>query len=432
MNRMSRTGSLLVLLFLPASAAAQTVSGRVVEEGSGPAVSGAFVELLDSAGERVTAGLSGDGGAFTLRASRPGTYRVRASRIGYRGVLTDPVTVSADEVVSLIVEAPGAAIPIEGVHVEMSGRCVLRPEEGESTWSLWAEARKALEIAEWTAAEDRVRYEVIVFERAMEAQTMVVDTERVQILGIVDEQPFVSEPPDSLAALGYVRREGRLIHYFGLDAPALLSDSFLDAHCFRRVPGGTALVGLAFQPIDPGASSDIRGTLWLDRETHELRLLEFRYVRPPLPVYVEVEDYGGWVEFRRLPDGAWVVGRWKIRSPLFSYSRRRVRHAGFSEREGALDGLIGSDGERIPVDRVAARLVGAVRHPAGAPLADAEVRLVGTPYRVRTDERGRFGIDGLPEGRYRIEATHHRLPRGRDRRVIELSRGATTRVELGG
>ena len=61
-----------------------------------------------------------------------------------------------------------------------------------------------------------------------------------------------------------------------------------------------------------------------------------------------------------------------------------------------------------------------------------EVRLVGTPYRVRTDKHGRFDIEGLPAGTYRIEVADAALPRGRIRRLVELSRGATTSVELDG
>ena len=54
------------------------------------------------------------------------------------------------------------------------------------------------------------------------------------------------------------------------------------------------------------------------------------------------------------------------------------------------------------------------------------------PYEVQADENGRFGIEGLPGGRYRIEALHPGLPGGSIDRIVELSRGATTTIELGG
>ena len=404
----------------------------MVEEGSGDPVVGAFVGIYDATGARVAAGLTGANGDFVLRPPEPGTYRLGAARIGYRSAATDPIRVGDGEIASMVIEVPGDAIEIEGIHVEMSGRCTLRPEEGEATWALWSEARKALEITEWTAERDHVQSDVVLFERVIRSREMVVDTESVRVVRVTGDQPFISDPPDSLAALGYVRRRGSRFQYHGLDATALLSDVFLDTHCFRRVPGGSALAGLSFEPIEADAGNEIRGVLWLDRATAELRLLEFAYVRPPIPVFVEPTSYGGSVEFTRLPDGSWVVGHWKIRSPLFQRERRRMRHVGYSETEGDILALHEQGGSRLPWDRTAARLRGVVRYGGAIGLPDVEVRLVGTPYRVRTDKHGRFDIEGLPGGTYRIEAADAALPRGRVRRLVELSRGATTSVELDG
>ena len=73
--------------------------------------------------------------------------------------------------------------------------------------------------------------------------------------------------------------------FYAPDAAALLADGFLDAHCLRtRLPAGStspALVGVAFEPHGTSHHSDIRGTLWLDRATHELRTLEFTYTALP-------------------------------------------------------------------------------------------------------------------------------------------------------
>jgi hypothetical protein len=58
---------------------------------------------------------------------------------------------------------------------------------------------------------------------------------------------------------------------------------------------------------------DIAGTLWLDRATSELRLLEFRYTN----LMPEANDamVGGFVEFARMASGHWLIPRWAIRTP---------------------------------------------------------------------------------------------------------------------
>jgi hypothetical protein len=60
---------------------------------------------------------------------------------------------------------------------------------------------------------------------------------------------------------------------------------------------------------------DVRGTLWLDARTFELKLVEFKYSR--LPVATTNRHVGGEVRFARLPTGAWIVERWFIRMPRY-------------------------------------------------------------------------------------------------------------------
>lgn len=431
-RRSALAHTLILLLALPGLAHAQTVVGRVVEEGSGTAISGAFVTLVGEGGARVARGLADDAGAFRLTAPEPGTYRVLAERIGYDGAWSDPVELSADAVASTLVSAPSRALELPGLQVSGEGRCELRPEEGAPTFALWEEARKALAIADWTADRNRFLYEIVVFDRELDPRSLVVRKEDVGLLGVRSDQPFATADPDSLAAHGFVRVLQDSMIFYGLDAATLLSDSFLERHCFRRVEGGSALAGLAFQPVDPKRRGGVEGTLWLDGGTFELRLLEFRYVRPPLAGVVDPADYGGRVNFRRLGDGSWVVSHWKIRSPLFG-GRRGTRHLGFSEIEGEIMALRTVTGRPVPWSRHAAVLSGQVLNPeTGAAAGGAVIRLLDTPYQVQADPSGWFGIDGLPGGRYRVEAVHPDLPRGRIERVVELSRGATSRVRLGG
>ncbi len=68
---------------------------------------------------------------------------------------------------------------------------------------------------------------------------------------------------------------------------------------------------------------DIRGTLWLDARTGELRNVEYEYTG--LPDGSRRSPSGGRVEFRRLPSGAWIVSRWYIRTSRILRGQRADR-----------------------------------------------------------------------------------------------------------
>ena len=55
----------------------------------------------------------------------------------------------------------------------------------------------------------------------------------------------------------------------------LLSDTFQESHCFHAVAGKNGQVGLGFVPAAAPVRVDVWGTLWLDRETSELRSIGF-------------------------------------------------------------------------------------------------------------------------------------------------------------
>ena len=59
------------------------------------------------------------------------------------------------------------------------------------------------------------------------------------------------------------------LQYSAPDARVLLSDEFLDTHCFRiaEAQNGDGRIGLAFEPLEDSPLRDIEGVLWIDRST---------------------------------------------------------------------------------------------------------------------------------------------------------------------
>jgi hypothetical protein len=117
--------SLLVLTLLAAVAVAfpahaQTVQGRAVDRETMQPVSDASIALLDASGSAVATVLSGPDGTFRVTALAPGEYRVSASRLGYRPMLSGAVQLDDGQVVE--VEARLGLEPVAMDTVDVLGR----------------------------------------------------------------------------------------------------------------------------------------------------------------------------------------------------------------------------------------------------------------------------------------------------------------------
>ncbi len=445
MGGVSRRAAWVVALGLLRTAplAAQAVRGQLLDRANGFPIGGAFVVLLDQSGTEVARVLTGNGGTFLLKAPGPGTYRLQSKRIGFRVSESPPFALADTETVGyrLQVEAVPARLP--PVVVEGRPQCGNRGEEGTAVAQLWDEAREALAAVKWTEGQRAYEFGVRMFERDFGPVGDRVEKERTWTRSGTTDSPFRSIPGEDLEAHGYVvgnDREGRT--YYAPDAAVLLSDAFSNAHCFVPLPGVGAtagLVGLAFTPAPNRRLPDVKGALWVDRETAELRFLEYRYAH--LPATLPEGAVGGRVEFMRLETGAWIVLRWSIRMPLMGLvvdqSGRRETQAkvlGFRETGGRVTDIRSPKGTLV-YSIESTILEGAVVDSArgGVPLERARVALAGTSYSTFTDEAGRFQISAPLEGTYDVTFAHPRLDSlgaGLQRVPVSLARGARTTTTL--
>jgi hypothetical protein len=109
-----------------------------------------------------------------------------------------------------------------------------------------------------------------------------------------------------------------------------------------------------------------------------------------------------------------------------------VRHLSFS-REGAyeraaLDSALRDSTRRLVPLAGTATVSGIVRGSGGRPIADAEVRLVGSAPSTRTDANGWFTLTGLPSGTHELEVRELGFPV--QRLAVELRRGRMLRQEI--
>lgn len=441
-RRMPSALTALVLALLPAGAGAQSVLGTVVEDGTLRPLAGAFVVLEDGAGARAAAGLAAEDGRFVLRAPAPGEYRLVAQLIGYADATTGFFMLGEGETVRRSVEVSVRAVNLEGIRAEVGRRCHERPGSGPQTARLWEEARKALEIIDWTESEAALRFRIVEHVRELDARSLRVASIREQARGgWYSESPYRSIPIDELETEGYIQpAPGGQWDHFGPDAEVLLSQPFLETHCFRVAESGEPdLVGLAFEPVRGRTHPEIEGVIWLDRGTAELRRVDFTYVNSPYP-HGEWDQVGGRVEFERLATGMWVVRRWYVRMPLEvrrigGYRGEPTEMVLVSLREEGAELAEVHTGSGEALSRATgATLYGVVEDSVtGHPLEGATVEVLPTGLRTTTGGDGAYRLGGLPSGTFGIRVAHPDLELlgGKPvHREVRLEAGRATRLAV--
>jgi hypothetical protein len=440
--------------------AAQVVRGQVVDGATQAPIAGAFILLLDDMGARQAGVLSGNTGSFILKAPHPGRYTLRADRIGYASAVSDTLDLVEGQALVYRFVVSIKPVDLEGIEVTGKGRCRVSREMGAQTSVLWEEVRKALSISAWGDEERGVAFQSALWSRARNLTSLEIQSDTIRLSSGYGRTPFASESAESLGTLGFIRPtdDGGYVFY-GLDAKTLLSDEFLSRHCFRVEEGGreqSGLIGLGFEPLDRKGPTDIEGTLWVDRASSELRYLEFKYDRLPLPGDLPTEPFGGRMDFRRLDNGDWVVQRWWLRMPeALAYvmegtggmrpgmptteretramaSRRGLR---IHEQGGEIRfiGSSGGDAEEGSLD-VTGTVFDSTRME---PLGGATVFLTDMNVSTTSDIFGQFRLHGVTEGAHEVAFTHRRgdflgLPVTPVPVQVKAGRGATVHLAIPG
>jgi len=415
---------------LSSAAFAQVVRGVVVDEGAGRGLPGVVVVLLDSAGKRLAGVLADDDGRYAIRTTGPGRYAVRAERIGYRADAPTSIALSAGQTVELKLVTRPIPVVLGEVHVTAKSACVTGAADGRDVSAVWDETRKALFATDLTQQQELFSARVSRFVRTLDARSGRVTGYQVKEATAVTRSPFVSESAAWLSANGYVKEGSTETVYYAPDAAVLLSDEFLRDHCFRLRDGEgkrNGLIGLAFEPVKGREKPEIAGTLWIDRKSAELRDLEYVYSRLPiLPSSAKSDDFGGRMEFHRMPTGAWIVERWVIRMPMLvdkgplardpvvipgtAPSRpERIQLAGIHEEGGEVLETV-AHGARRELSTEVATVRGTVYDSTRmAPLQGARVFLDGTQFATQSSTDGSFLIEKVPPGTYAVSVLHPRF-----------------------
>jgi hypothetical protein len=412
--RTSHVRALCLLALAPLAARSQTFRGVTVD-GAGLPVSGVVVMLLDSASHVAARGITTGSGEFRLTAAHAGTYRLRTLRIGFRPTVSEPRSLGAGLEVSNRVVLSSIPVALDAVRTTAQSVCRAFADSAAATFAVWEQVHAALTAADVTASGRTIVATTLAYERTLENTpgrgTEQVTKQSARVSTGYVARPWRELPADSLRRAGYVipQRDNTVAYYApGLDV--LLSEGFVEDHCFRLTTdrASPGLVGIAFEPSPKRKRvAEIRGTMWVDRASAELRRLEFRYanVSPE-----EQEKAGGDVEFKRLRDGTWLVSRWSIRMPVLEHDVRGS--LGGFRSETRVVAMQVSGGELALARRGADTLWsrppfvvrGVIRDSlSGGPIATARIALVGTGAETTSGADGRFTLGGTLPGEYTAE-----------------------------
>lgn len=393
------------LMLAAATAAAQSIRGTVVDPADRP-IPGVVVQLLDSVSAINARVLSNERGEFRVAASRPGTYRLRTLRIGYRPETSPALVLAAEQEVTKRLLFTGIKFSLDTVRVVSRNVCKMAKDSAATTFAVWEQVRAALNATLLTSATRNIGTTTVVYDRMLDPSGHRIIKQQSEISSDYVSQPWLSLNPDSLRKTGYVVVEGNdgSATYYAPGLDMLASAGFIEDHCFRLTTSGdTAKIGVAFEPIpDRRRVAEIKGTLFLDRRTSQLRNLDYRYVN----VDVDLAT-GGAMEFAAMKDGMWAISSWSIRMPVFGrFSRPRgadeLRLTGMQVTGGELS--LAYSGSDTLWSRPGLTFAGSVVDSvSGAPVAGARAYLLGTSHEATADARGRVRIPRVLPGEYTLE-----------------------------
>ena len=396
---------------------AQTVRGGVTEVGTGRPLSGVLLQLLSADNATIVRSVLSDAsGQFHLLAPAPGRYLFQAKRIGVQRWTSDVFTIEAGEARTLAIQLETLAAKLPEVVVKSTSLCVRGGDNPQEIAALWDEIDAALTATAITVEDSSHRATIVRSSRALDPRTRRVLAERRHQVELTTGRPFSTIEPESLMTSGYWHEADEdSAQFYGLDERVLNSSAFRAINCFhaaRRPASSRGTIGLGFEPQKTG--NGVRGTIWLDSATFELREVDYSYTGIQRTQYSD--QLGGVTRFGRLKTGGWIVREWSIRMPQYAVMRstqgtERVyttSSVASAVRIPIIQRIVEQGGsahsDQLITTERPALVRGVVRDSLGRPLSAASVSLLGTAYRVVTGSDGSFTLADVPEGFYAVAA----------------------------
>ena len=396
------------LLLIASWAGGQVVRGQTVVDPKGEPAPGVVVQLLDSTGAATLSwALSDERGHFLLRAVCRGRFLLRAIRIGMRPLRLPVVLDSVDT--SIVLRMTPVPLSLPPVVARDARLCDTRPDSGPALGTLWNDAESALLGTSITRNSRAYTFAAVDYTRDFDFRTRELEAVELKDVRSTGARPWTSVPASELRRNGFVVIGRDSATFIAPDIETLVSRDFIGSHCFELGAHGLAadsLVGIDFTPAGAPKHSEVSGTIWLDRATHELRSIEFHYVH--LGLSDADSAAGGQVKFARLGADGWIVTDWSVRAPVLRLAidrplvgrvPDRLRVSGSTLRE--VRGDTGVLWSRVPSAVEIHITSGTERRPLR--VNEAAAYLVGADRRAASDPNGVASFSNLVDGSYLVD-----------------------------
>jgi hypothetical protein len=452
MVKLARLAAFCTAAVLPTALRAQVIHGTVTSAVGAGRVPGAVVLLLDSVLTTYARALTSDSGTFSISVGAPGRFHLKVMRIGFRPTESRVFALTRDTSVTL--ELTDIPVVLPRVTTRDRNDCRLHPDSTETaalTFALLDQARTALLATAITLEQHDYRFAKLQHVRLYDVKHHALRDITLREVESRGTAPWTSLPAERLREGGYATEDDSGMTFFAPDLDVLLSPYFTDAHCFRLAhndapSASPGAIGIDFEPGGRLRHVEIRGTLWLDTASKELRRLRFAFVN--LPISAPDTLLGGSIDFMRLATGGWIIPSWEIRMPTPIRPLVRSWAPGFGSRT-----LTASHGRwRLTADwvRVAGGDLRAVKRGDGTadsilwrrrtggvralafspsdtglvPASGVMVRLSGSPYGGYTALDGSVIFAQMLPGTYLFEATtplHDAIEASGERTVVTVA-----------
>lgn len=425
------------------------VTGTVTEDGTGQPIDGATIRLADSLGS-VRETVTSRQGTFVFETVPAGEYVLGVRRIGYE-VFSTPLEVGPANVESWNFRLRRRAIPLDPLEVDIEGRPRRLVESGyydrmEEGWGVFVEPA-------WIEANKRGFVRLSDFISTLQMRAPLPRCAKIPVY--LDRRPVGAVDGSGTSRSYSLDPDGTFRS--PVEAPPTLLEelSVHEVGAAELYPPGSKMPFFAWDGTSMECGAIILWSIWT-AETPEIPQIEVKLCEPtgrPGEVAVNglVEDE---VTRVRLP-AAHVFATYanpgdpsgleRVETVVRTDSLGRYRLCEVPanvtlELTAAYGPRRGDPSVFVAEPRAETRLAVTVTSPgsiAGVvvnevterPIEAASVTVTGTNGRASTDRHGRFALEGLAPGTYRITA----LCGGFDTRVreVELTEGQQVRVVIG-
>ncbi len=425
------------------------IQGTVVDDGTGEPIDGATVRLADASGSaRET--ITGPDGTFAFAEVAPGTYTLAVRRFGYE-LLSTPLEIGAQAPPRLDVRLTPQAIPLEPLEVGVEGRPPRLVESGfydrmEEGWGVFLEPQ-------WIEANTRGFVRLADFMSTLQLRAPLPRCDRIPVY--LDRRRVGLADGSGTSRSYSLNPAGTFRSPVG-PPPTLLEElSVTDVGAAEVYQPGSKVPFFAWDDLTMTCGAIILWSNWT-ADTPEIPRIEVELCEPagrPGNVAVNglVEDEVTRVRlpaahvFASYANPGDPTGLERVETVVRTDSLGRYRlcevpadetlelTAAYGPHRGEPSTVVAEAGVEaglaVTVTSPGAITGVVVNERTEHPLEAASVTVAGTDVRATTDRAGRFSLEGLSPGTYRITA----LCGGFDLRVreVELAEGQQASVVIG-